>query len=242
VEKQKSYLGYWWIPIDGNHPSNEDMVVGSISIGSNNRVELELLGTFSQNTDSPLSFLGNNYSTPVFSVIHGTIKDNDLNCITLLNCRQISHSLSGNGVVSTKYTANFVLCHFQKHCAPDALAFRKIKLGYTLLFDWLGRTAIGYDDNFNIQKRIPPSINVNVNEAMISINNDIINSHSHKKVAHQQTAWIRIENSQPLSINKWFDLFITPLRHFFTVATDVENKLTELSIYPLHCEENDCTW
>jgi hypothetical protein len=241
MEQQKSYLGYWWIPKNDSSPSSEDMIAGSISIDANNRVELEILGNFSQNTD-PASLLFNNLSrsdnnNPTFPAIHGIIKGNDKNCLTLLNCKQTVFNFGD--IISTKYTIDFVLLHPQKFSSSDDLVFRKISFSYNLLFDWLGRTAIGYDDNSNIQKCIPPSIDANINGATISIYNDVINSRSHKNVSYEQTAQIKIENPQPLSINEWFNRFITPIRHFLTVATDTENKLTKLSLYPLNYEEND---
>jgi ApeA N-terminal domain 1 len=241
MEKQKSYLGYWWIPKNDSSPTSEDMIAGSISIDANNRVELEILGNFVQDTD-PMSLLFNNLSlsdnnNTTFSVIHGKIKGNNKNCLTLLNCKQTACNF-GN-LTSTKYTIDFVLLHPTKFSMSDELVFRKISFSYNLLFDWIGRTAIEYDNNSNIQKCIPPSIDANINGAIISMYNDVIDSHSHKNFSYEQTAWMEIENPQPLSINEWFNLFITPIRHFLTVATDAENKLTKLFVYPLNYEEND---
>lgn len=184
MEKQKSYLGYWWIPKNDSSPSNEDMIAGSISIDTNNRVELEILGNFSQDTDRA-SLLFNNLSRSdnnhIFPVIHGIIKGNNKNCLTLLNCQQTVCNFGD--IISTKYTIDFVLLHPQKFSSSGELGFREISFSYNLLFDWLGRTAIGYDDNSNIQKCIPPSIDANINGATISMYNGVINSHSHKNIS-----------------------------------------------------------
>jgi hypothetical protein len=241
MEQQKSYLGYWWIPKNDSSPSSEDMIAGSISIDVNNRVRLELLGNFSEETDPILSLFNKlserDNNSPTFPVVHGIIKDNDKNRVTLVNCKQTGWSFED--LASTKYVVDFVLIHPQKFSSSDELVFRKISFSYNLLFDWLGRTSIGYDDSFNVQKSIPQTIDVNINGAVISIYNGINNSHSYRNVSYEQTAWIEIENDQPLSINGWFNQFITPLRHFLTVATDAENKLTSLSVRPLNYEEND---
>ncbi len=224
MEKQKAYLGYWWIPKSQDSPCTEGMIAGLISINASDEVFLEIMGSHHQ---YPRSFF-NNY----FSVMHGIIKYNvGSTCVTLLNCRQKKTPSYNHGLASCQYSADFILLHPDKHVQQDSLGFRKIKFRHDKLFDWVDRNSIDYDDELNLkQKEIPP-IQATINEAQISILNEVIPSGSRKISKYKQFAWVEIENSQPLSIEKWFDKFISPIRHFLTLATDVENTLISLSVF-----------
>jgi ApeA N-terminal domain 1 len=224
MEKQKAYLGYWWIPESEDPPCKEDMVVGLISINASDEVFLEI-----QSLDKDTLSI---FSRSNFSVIHGIIENDDgSNFVTLLDCRQKGYSFPAYGLASYRYSVNFVLLHPCRHIQQDSLGFRKIKFRHDKLFDWVGRNSMDYDDELNPkQKEIPP-IQATINEAQISILNEVIPSGSRKILKYKQFAWVEIENSQPLSIEEWFDKFISPIGHFLTLATDVENTLISLYVF-----------
>jgi ApeA N-terminal domain 1 len=231
VDKQKVYLGYWWIPKDENPSSEEGMIAGSISISTNNEVEVEILGSF----NDPFLFTGNTN----FPVMHGTIKGNGgYDCVTLLNCRHRGDYLVNCGISSSKYTVDFVLLHPSKYTTADSSSFNKIRFKHDLLFDWIGRSAIDYDENFNPKKKEIEPIDVSIGSDKISIFNGVNRSNSRKNINFNQTAWIEINSPRYLLIEEWLDKFITPIRHFLTLATNIENKLLSLYLF-LYEDEDD---
>lgn len=228
MEIQKKYLGKWWI-IDPNNQAYKDKAFpGTLSISEQGKISLVLMVDFKWQFTEHFEF----------PVVNGIIDDTEEgSCATLLSCKMLNSSikLGGIGVSSVEYTCDFLLLHPQVHITAQAKAasFKKIIIEYNHLFNWIGRSSVGYKrgKSFFSTRAIkkPLTIKMKVLEAEISIKNGVDIS-INRNVEYYQRAWIEIKNPQKLTIHEWLEKFISPIQDFLTLSIDSATQLTSFKL------------
>lgn len=150
--------GIWWLPENA-----DQKVSGVLVFDSENKIRLELIGSFKQLPDFGRSEVEKK------EIIVGITNDGRL--CTLVNCHETNSTLNFPGISCQIFEANYLLEGAHWNCL-DEIRFEIISIGFDYLEEWAGhypiKTSIDKDENnkntgFTVKCDFPSKVEFYIN-------------------------------------------------------------------------------
>lgn len=239
MKEELEIKGYWYLP-----DSPENHVAGILKYKPNEKIRLELIGSF----ETPIDFIKSFHDeSRVQGVIYGESEDSK--AITLIGCSKYGSLNFDCSFPMCYYTVNYIMrgIHLPK---LDSLYFNKITVELPKLTHWVNHFGLsfgipfssdkkmkGYDLSYRIdsQKEIEADID---GEISISLRHsaDIPDTHQ-EEITINQSYYLTIYSNDNLD---WFSLLAHAkrFRSFLSIATLSEIDFNNLTIFsPHHFQE-----
>jgi hypothetical protein len=212
------YKGVWWLPETPSH-----QIAGDLAFTQKDGFKLELIGLLKPIEEGIMKF----HQSPL---INGLTVDGKI--ITLVNCFQNHHSISTNGIHFTKYIALIAYegIWFEK---IQELAFNKVFVKYTYLWDWVGITGITREHSPQGLKHsftyvTPEDIEIETAKGKVSLTFSA-NIKSQREVHNvSESTSFSIEMPEEREFNKISNDFLFPIQSLITLGTTKANFIEEL--------------
>ncbi len=155
VEHDLKLSGYFWLP-----SNREKRIAGTLSILNGGKVELEIIGHFSD--DFP------DFNNLQLGRIIGLVEE--LTLVTLENCCYSKPSYSFNGISKSKVRVEYALAGIEYE-ENEAVSFDSFNFSIDALEDWVGVTGISVETKrdflgANIKFQLPEPINYQLSNGL----------------------------------------------------------------------------
>lgn len=239
MKEELEIKGYWYLP-----DKPEKRVAGILKYTPNEKIRLELIGSF----ETPIDFIKSFHDeSRVQDIIYGESEDSK--AITLIGCSGYGKINFSCSFPMSKYTVNYIISgtYLSKW---DSLDFNKITVELPKLTHWVNYFGLrfsipfssdnkmrGYDLSYRIdsQKVIEADID---GKTSISLRHsaDIPDTHQ-EEITINQNYYLTIHSNDNLD---WFSLlkYAKRFRSFLSIATLSEIDFNDLTVFsPDHFQE-----
>lgn len=216
--KVLEYKGYWWLP-----KAPKDQVSGSLTIGPDGKMKLELYGGFSKENDDTIHLFEPNVEPVIFGRCYAP--NSNMKDISLFVCRGAVRFNFGSTFTMTSYTCHYALIGIHVE-SMDIPAFFKAQVDYDDLVYWcpsnniktsFNENHISLDIDISHEEAVPLSSVEFENGVTLNLMDGVMYSISYPRMSFEQGTYIEIHKDSisardVLSVVRNFE-------RFFSVAT-----------------------
>jgi hypothetical protein len=220
--KSFTYSGVWWLPSQEEHK-----VTGEATFSGDDETKLVLHGAFAHD------FVSDRIeSLPWYPIILGITAAGQP--ITLLHCQEMSFgSYTGENGEGQEQECNAEIAYVGSHFTdPQEILFNKVDVHYSYLPQWTGLFPYyGHQKPFDEVSASTTKGTITVQPIQsvwneLTKKTDLINQADLSEIVR-----IRCEVQEALLLDEWMTLFITPLQHLISLATQRPNAIVNIVGY-----------
>lgn len=144
MKEKLEIKGYWHLP-----DKEDNRVAGILYYTPNERIRLELIGSF----EEPVEYLKSlwDHNRDITKLIYG--EDQNGAAITLINCTRYGNMNLNASFAIAKYSVGFLLTGIHVE-SMDAPAFNKMALGTPLLTNWVNHCGINLSTTYRDKRMV----------------------------------------------------------------------------------------